>query len=144
MILIRDDGGRAAAGFQGKAGDCAVRSIAIATGRPYLEVYEALRDLIRAHHRPRRGRKVTSPRDGVPMPIIHRYLSFRGWRWVPTMFIGSGTKIHLRDGELPEHTLIVRCSRHLTVTVAGTIHDTHDPSRGGSRAVYGYWEKPGE
>ena len=28
-----DDGGRSEAGFKGKAGDCVVRSIAIATGK---------------------------------------------------------------------------------------------------------------
>ena len=40
--FIRDDGGRAAAGFKGSAGDCVARSIAIAAGLPYAEVYVAL------------------------------------------------------------------------------------------------------
>jgi hypothetical protein len=34
-----DDGGREAAGFKGSTGDCAVRASAIASGRPYKEVY---------------------------------------------------------------------------------------------------------
>ena len=35
LELKIDDGGRSAAGFKGKAGDCVVRSIAIATGINY-------------------------------------------------------------------------------------------------------------
>ena len=42
LELKIDDGGRAAAGFKGKAGDCVVRSISIATGIKYAEVYEDL------------------------------------------------------------------------------------------------------
>ena len=38
-----NDGGREAAGFKGGAGDCVVRSIAIAAKLPYLQVYEDLR-----------------------------------------------------------------------------------------------------
>ena len=42
MKFIRDDGGRAAAGYKGEAGDCVTRAVAIASGRPYREVYAAL------------------------------------------------------------------------------------------------------
>ena len=35
LELKIDDGGRAAAGYKGKAGDCVVRSIAIVTKLPY-------------------------------------------------------------------------------------------------------------
>ena len=42
MEFIYNDGGRAAAGFKGSAGDCVTRSIAIAAGKPYQEVYDAL------------------------------------------------------------------------------------------------------
>ncbi len=42
LELQVNDGGRAAAGYKGKAGDCVVRSIAIATGIAYSEVYEDL------------------------------------------------------------------------------------------------------
>ena len=35
-----DDGGRSAAGYKGKTGDCVVRSIAIATGLPYQQIYD--------------------------------------------------------------------------------------------------------
>jgi hypothetical protein len=35
MEHIHDDGGRAAAGFVGKTGDCVTRAITIATGKDY-------------------------------------------------------------------------------------------------------------
>lgn len=37
MDFVFHDGGRAAAGYKGKTGDCVTRSIAIATGKPYQE-----------------------------------------------------------------------------------------------------------
>src|SRR5262249_49969691 len=41
--FVEDDGGREAAGYGGDAGDCVARSIAIATKKPYGEVFEALK-----------------------------------------------------------------------------------------------------
>ena len=51
LELKVNDGGRAAAGFKGQAGDCVVRSIAIATGMPYQKVYD---DLFKSNQRFRR------------------------------------------------------------------------------------------
>jgi len=34
---------------------------------------------------------------------------------------------------------VVACSKHYTAVIDGVIHDTHDPSRDGTRAVYGYY-----
>ena len=51
MEFIYDDGGRAAAGFKGKTGDCVTRAIAIATGRPYREVYDRLNEIAQEHER---------------------------------------------------------------------------------------------
>ena len=42
LVLKIDDGGRSAAGYKGKAGDCVVRSIAIVTNLPYQKVYDDL------------------------------------------------------------------------------------------------------
>ena len=40
---VEDDGGRAAAGYGEPEGDCVARAITIATGKPYAEVFEALK-----------------------------------------------------------------------------------------------------
>ena len=43
--FIFNDGGRKAAGYHGHTGDCVTRSIAIVTGKPYKEVYDAINQL---------------------------------------------------------------------------------------------------
>ena len=60
---------------------------------------------------------------------------------MPTMKVGAGCQVHLRPDELPKEILIAKVSKHLTAIINGVIHDTHDPSRGGSRCVYGYYIK---
>jgi hypothetical protein len=59
------------------------------------------------------------------------------------MGIGTGCKVHLRDGELPMGRLIVKVSKHVVAVIDGVINDTHDPSRNGTRCVYGYYTKEG-
>jgi hypothetical protein len=141
MTWQENDGGRAAAGFKGKTGDCVTRAIAIATGLPYREIYDRLNGLAKQHERPRRGRKRSSARTGVHKRTYKRLLLELGWVWTPTMAIGQGCKVHLRADELPPGRLVVSCSRHMVAVIDGVIHDTHDPSRDGTRCVYGYWRK---
>ncbi|MDM3928731.1 hypothetical protein QRB35_22225 [Mycobacterium intracellulare subsp. chimaera] len=64
-----------------------------------------------------------------------------GWLWVPTMHIGSGCRVHLRADQLPSGRLVVSVSRHTVAVLDGIIHDTHDPTRDGTRCVYGYYRK---
>ncbi len=134
--IIITDGGRAAAGYRGQAGDCAARSIAIAAQLPYQTVYDALNAAAK-QERPRR--RTSSARNGMARPTIRQFMRNLGWYWVPTMAIGTGTQVHLHADELPRGRLVVSCSKHLTAVIDGVIHDTHDPSRGGTRCVYGYW-----
>jgi hypothetical protein len=140
MKWVNDDGGRAEAGYRGQAGDCVVRSIAIATGSPYREIYHALNDAAK-RERPRKNRGRSSARNGVKKQTIRRYMDSLGWKWTPTMGIGTGCRVHLHDGELPMGRLVVAVSKHMTAVLDGVIHDTHDPSRDGTRCVYGYWSR---
>ncbi len=132
------DGGRAAAGFHGKAGDCVTRAIAIATGRPYQEVYDALNEISRKHERQKRRGK-SNARTGVFKTSQHRYMAAIGWKWTPTMGIGTGCKVHLRPDELPSGRIVVSLSRHAAAVIDGVLHDIYDCSRNGTRCVYGYW-----
>lgn len=138
MIFVYDDGGRAAAGYKGRAGDWVVRTIAIATQKPYQDVYDAINSLVHGNS-DRKGRTRSSARSGVPRATYERYLNESGWVWVPTMRIGSGCRVHLKADELPRGRLIVRLSRHLCAVVDGAIHDIYNPDRRGSRCVYGYF-----
>ena len=136
------DGGRAAAGYHGKTGDCVVRSIAIATGLPYQHIYDMVN---RASTRERTGtrkRGISNARTGVYKSTIHRVMRELGWVWTPTMQIGSGCTVHLRPSQLPHGRLVVSVSKHLTAMIDGVIYDTHDCSRRGRRCVYGYWQPP--
>ena len=143
-----NDGGRDAAGFKGGAGDCVVRSIAIAANLPYMQVYDDLRDA-NARYASERDNKLSrhlaqrgsSPRNGNHRNVFHDYILSHGFEWVPTMKVGAGCQVHLRPEELPAGTLIVKVSKHLTAVIDGVIHDTHNPSRGGNRCVYGYYIK---
>ena len=56
-----NDGGRSAAGFSGKTGDCVCRAIAIATGKPYVS------DLLVGRAKPTQDIAVAVPvvRDGT-------------------------------------------------------------------------------
>lgn len=134
MKFQQNDGGRSAAGFRGVTGDCVTRAIAIALDLPYREVYDALSDRMAAQGKSR------SARNGVPRSVYEIYLREQGWKWVPTMKIGSGCTVHLRKDELPSGRIIARLSRHLCAVVDGVIQDTYDPSREGSRCVYGYFQ----
>lgn len=139
MKLIQDDGGRQAAGFKGSTDDCVCRSIAIATEKPYQEVYDALNELGKHERTGKRKRGKSSARTGVYKQTIRKYMASIGWQWVPTMQIGQGCKVHLKADELPKGRLVVSVSKHTTSMIDGVIHDTHDPSRGGTRCVYGYF-----
>jgi len=140
MQLILSDGGRAAAGFIGTTGDCVVRAVAIASNRPYREIYDALSQGVRKYEKHKAHR---SARNGVKTnrPWFKNYMVSLGFQWVPTMHIGSGCTVHLRDGELPEGRLVVSVSKHYVAVINGVVHDIYNPSRDGTRCVYGYWQQ---
>lgn len=137
-----NDGGRAAAGHKSSARDCVCRAIAIAAELPYQQVYDAI-NAGAENERVVRGGKRSNAATGVKVKRewFKKYMTGLGFEWVPRMFIGTGCKVHLRPGELPNGRLVVLVSRHYCAVIDGVIHDTHDPSRGGTRCVYGYWIK---
>lgn len=168
--FIRDDGGRAAAGFKGTAGDCVARAVAIASGQDYAGVYKALAAGMGAQRKTTRtGKQPKSARSGIytKRKWFKDYMAALGFRWVPTMAIGTGCTVHLTADELPMGRIVVAVSGHYTAMIDGIIHDTYDPRRSkswsfeqdvgqelkpnqgrnpngvwteiGGRCVYGYW-----
>lgn len=137
MPYQHHDGGRKAAGYKGKAGDCAARALAIACELPYLEACRLINEYA-ARERPRGKKKRSNAQTGVWPKTLQKIVEDRGGRWVATMTIGSGCQVHLRSGELPTGRLIARVSRHYVAVIDGVIHDTYDPAREGDRCVYGY------
>lgn len=171
MQHIYNDGGRAASGFKGSAGDCVARAISIAAQRSYAQTYFELAAINSKMRKTKRrnahaGRRTAAHGIYVKSKLFKDYMQKLGFRWTPTMQIGSGCKVHLTDSELPSGRLVVSVSKHYTAVLDGTIHDTHDPQRevhcvkpnhGGElkagewrnengicsverRCVYGYWK----
>ncbi len=139
QYFVMNDGGRENTRFKGTAGDCVTRSIAIVTGIPYMEIYNALNQAGKSERTGKRKRGKSSARNGVYKTTIRKYMQSIGWTWVPTMQIGQGCRVHLRGDELPKGRIIASVSKHLVAVIDGVIHDMYDCSRQGQRCVYGYY-----
>lgn len=134
LPYVYDDGGRARY-FKAKGvGDCVCRAIAIASGKDYKEVYDALRDAMGE-----------SPRNGVKTRSVKykRFMSGMGFVWTPCSSVGDTTAIHLYAGEMPAAgRLVCHVAGHSVAVIDGVVHDIWDSrynSFGQPRRVYGYW-----
>lgn len=140
------DGGRANAGYKGFTGDCAVRAIAIASEEDYQYCYDRLFEIQKEYLSRKRSKKYqgksASPRNGVYRKCLNQLIEELGGKWVVCMEIGTGCQVHMNADELPKGVIICRLSRHYSTVIDHTIYDTYDPSRGGTRCVYGYWQFP--
>ena len=136
-----NDGGRSKY-FKGTTGDCVCRAISIGNNMDYKEVYDLINQYSKVERTGKRKRGKSSARTGVYKSTIKKILEELGWKWIPTMKIGSGCQVHLRLGEIPmDKTIIVSVSKHLTCIKSGVINDTYNCSREGNRCVYGYFIK---
>ena len=136
LPYVYDDGGRAAY-FKGNpknATDCVCRAVAIASGRDYKEVYDALKAA--TGESPRRAINTRSVK-------FKRFAAAMGFTWTPCCFVGSTTSVHLYTDEMPT-TGRHMCSAngHYLAVVDGVVRDTWD-SRfdcfGQPRRIDGYW-----
>ena len=135
MDYIYDDGGRSLY-FKGKAGvrDCVCRSISIASGKDYKEIYNLLSKTMGE-----------TPRGGVftTKAKFKRMMASLGFTWVATSGIGWTEAVHLAWGELPKGRLVCSMAGHYTAVVDNVVRDTLDPRvnpYGQMRKVYGYWK----
>lgn len=129
MKWVYNDGGRSNYFKANGVGDCVVRAIAIASGHDYKEVYDYIFKIAKR-----------SPRNGVDKKYSRIAAEHFGGVWTPIMSIGTGCKVHLCSEELPKGRLVCSCSAHYTAVVDGVINDIYDPSRNGTRCVYGYYK----
>jgi hypothetical protein len=150
VCFVYDDGGRKAAGYKGSARDCVTRAIAIAADLPYREVYDALakgnanQRTSKQERQSKNQTGVQSARNGIytKRKWFKDYMNSLGFIWTPTMKIGSGCQVHVKEDELPiEGRLVLNLSKHCAAYIDGTLRDTGDCSRDGTRCVYGYWTK---
>lgn len=154
--IVRDDGGRAAAGFPplmsglpgvprvGHWGDCACRAITIATGVPYAEVHAAL---VRLAADPR------APDDAMTLGVIARYLTGVGWEFTLNRFEQARGRVrHATLAELAarggSYVVDIRAPRqgfgHCRALVDGELRDLDGEmslEEGATKPIYGWWTK---
>lgn len=126
--FIKSDGGRAAAGFKGQTGDCAVRAMAIALELDYKACYEELAEANKALT----GKKTC--RQGIYKETLTEVLERYGWKWhAAPKFEGRKA----RSTDMPSGKVIARMSRHFVAVIDGTVYDSFDCT---NKMVYGYWQ----
>lgn len=141
MEFKYSDGGRAKAGYRGKAsGDCFVRAVAIALDLPYDHVYSIVAERCNKTN-PRKKKRRNHPAKGIYREFADKILEEFGWEWVPTVMPGGRNYPKLRACDLPDGPIVARVSRHFCAVIDGTVYDDHDPTRGGKRLVYGYYRR---
>ena len=138
MLHQYSDGGRADAGYRGVAGDCVTRAIAIVTGLPYKQVYDAINrgantELKRSDY----GIK-SSARHGVytQRAWFKRYMRRLGFTWT-----ACKKEARLSAGTIPSGRHVVSIHKHYTAVVDDVIYDTYNCSKtkNGRSRIYGYW-----
>ena len=139
--FVFNDGGAREAGFENCSNDCVCRSFAIVSGKSYKEVANLIFEIAKKERKSKGKRDKSSARSGVYKTTVNKVAEALGLVWTSTMSIGSGCTVHLKADELPSGKIAIVCSKHVTAMIDGVIHDTHDPSRNGTRCVYGYWSK---
>lgn len=147
MAFVKNDGGRAAAGFKGSAGDCGVRAAALVTGADYRDTYEALFERQRVFKASSRRKAVrnrsASPRDGVWKEVMHQHMTEAGARWIALAEVG-GEVVRVRDvaARWPVGRIVMRLARHYSAMIDGVNFDTWEQHP--EKRVYGVWIMAGE
>ncbi|MFN3189051.1 MAG: DUF2786 domain-containing protein [Aureliella sp.] len=116
------DGGRSLAGFSGFTKDCAVRAIAIGTGKPYKEVYDLVFD-----------EQDQTPRKGTWDDTLEHILTEQGWSYVRNYLE------RLCDAPIQDGAVIYNMLTHAVCVVDGEIYDTWNCSE---RDIYGFYLPP--
>jgi hypothetical protein len=123
-----NDGGRSKYFKALNAGDCVVRSIAIATGLDYKVVYDELAE---------RNKMVfgkRSARDGLHWDVYRPYLISLDFELCKAPRF-EGRKA--RPSDLPSGVVIANQAQHFVCVIDGVCQDTFDSS---DKMVYNYWK----
>lgn len=132
-----NDGGKAEACLgTARSGDCAIRAAAIALGQGYrttkIELNELLIEMT--------GGLERSCNNGTPTPVLHRYLTDKGFELILT------PKTYLQDDDFAGRNVIAVLPRHYVSIVDNVVNDTWDSrkcrkTKCGSPSLLGFYEK---
>ena len=124
LEFIKDDGGREAAGYRGKAGDCVPRALTIVSGEPYRQCYN---DLAEANSKVRRTRPrdqgKRSARNGVYKNAYDKVFKHYGFEKVK---LGRGTRPTISEAHAAYGDCIITTRKHVFAVVNGAVRDTWD------------------
>ena len=112
-----NDGGRIAAGFKGSCGDCVTRALAILTGEPYKECYDAL-----ALAQQNAG-LAKSARNGIHRKVYTPVYQAYG---LEKIALPPGPKPTFAEAYARHGDCIVSTSRHVCAIVAGALDDIRE------------------
>lgn len=112
-----DDGGRLKAGFKGSARDCVVRALAIATGKPYGDLYSELATARAATGKPR------SARNGIARNVYEPIFAAHGLRKVK---LPPGPRPTFGEAHAKFGDCIVSTRKHVCALINGALRDTND------------------
>lgn len=126
-----NDGGREAAGFKGKTGDCVTRAIAIATGRDYSSVRKDLMGATSdfrsaSKSRAARNAKSNSVRNGTLNKVYQPYLESIGWKRIALQKFGDSKRYYMTTDDIPMGTVIIEMRKHLVTVIDHVVQDTWD------------------
>ena len=124
---VYDDGGRRKAGFRKPAGDCFVRSLAIATSLPYRKVYRKVAREFKRYGYPETSDghildKYTHIIDPSPGDIQERLMGIFGFERIPMKRQGRRPSFSQAYGRYGD--CIVDIREHTAAIVEGDYRDT--------------------
>lgn len=150
--FVLSDGGRSAAGFEGDADDCCIRSIVHATGQNYKKVQRALLGIATEWHARANGanakKEDPDPLKGVASEVAMIYMDTIGWEQVvfnrrldemprsvktAVLFVRNEHMAALRDGKYMD-------SYDSRFTAPRTANGVYCPRK--PRIITRYWVKP--
>lgn len=122
--FVKDDGGRAAAGFKGRTGDCVTRATAIISGLPYKDIYTMMAEAnATSKQAAKKGKAQKTARNGIYRKDYEKVFSTIGL-----------TKVKLPQGPRPTYSeayeaygdCIVTTRGHMAAIKDGNLRDTFD------------------
>lgn len=129
--FIYDDGGRARYFSTRTHNDNLPRAIAIASGRDYREVYDALCAFTG-----------DSPRRGIAKTPLKNFMRCNGFVWRGVQRFGMCKSVLLTPANIPtQGRIICKAARDYFAIIDGVIRDTEDfTQHTPPPAIFGYWE----
>ena len=133
LRYVYDDGGRKDAGFKGDTGDCAVRAIAIVSGRPYIEVYRTMAAEMKAagysasgNAYATRENKRKAPRKRGQLTAVKVQEKVMRMFGLEKVKLPAGAKPTFAEAHATHGNCVARTAKHVAALKDGALRDLWD------------------